>query len=60
MSPTRDQLDPSLLCLAVLYLAAKSEETPRDLRDVITTGFTALHPSRPLLRIDGGVGLGLI
>jgi len=51
-SPSAGLLDESLVCVALVYLAAKSHENPRDLRDVITTGFRALHPGTPVLRID--------
>eukprot|EP00040_Diaphanoeca_grandis_P012238 m.62228 g.62228 ORF g.62228 m.62228 type:complete len:276 (+) comp23115_c0_seq1:279-1106(+) len=51
-SPSRDELDLPLLCLTLLYIAAKIEETPRDLRDVITTGYTSLHNDDKMLRID--------
>lgn len=51
-SPSAGSVDETLLCFTVLYLAAKSEESSRDLRDVITTGCRWLHPTRPALEVD--------
>eukprot|EP00729_Bicosta_minor_P009937 gene9937-5147_t len=49
--PASDQLDLGLVAMAVVYLASKAEENPRDLRDVITVGHNCLRPEEAPLRV---------
>jgi hypothetical protein len=45
------EFDSSLIVMAVVYLATKAEECPRDLRDVITVGHSCIHRDEPTLRV---------
>lgn len=44
-------LSVQLLATTVMYLAAKSQESPRQLRDVVNVSFRCLHPHRPPLSV---------
>ena len=37
--------------MTALYLAAKTRESPRQLRDVVNVGFRLMHPRRPPLAV---------
>jgi hypothetical protein len=41
------EIDPSLLGITLIYLAAKCADTPRDLRDCITVGVSVADPAQP-------------
>ncbi|ORX84587.1 hypothetical protein BCR32DRAFT_266210 [Anaeromyces robustus] len=45
-------LDNELLCCTCLYLACKSNEVNRKIRDVINVGYRVLHPEEKTLKID--------
>lgn len=45
-------LDNELLCCTCLYLACKSNEVNRKIRDVINVGYKVLHPEEKTLKID--------
>ncbi|KAL6612534.1 hypothetical protein LY90DRAFT_697581 [Neocallimastix californiae] len=45
-------LDNELLCCTCLYLACKSNEVNRKIRDVINVGYRILHPEKKVLKID--------
>ncbi|ORX58598.1 cyclin-like protein [Piromyces finnis] len=45
-------LDNELLCCTCLYLACKSNEVNRKIRDVINVGYRVQHPEEKTLKID--------